>query len=626
MENLRNFLTILKNECKIVFRTKIFYVVLLPLMYFLYYSIFDGITSLTFSGYVVQILILVSMLIGYQNSVREEKENCLELLSLAKNRYTACLCKLLATEFYLLFLNICLIMVVILFGSHLQTASWIMKEAVWYMVLYFGISSIIGGLIGFLVGVFGRYKISYLILLFLGVAIGPLGKEFLELFGTLLHIPVFRNLAGIITVGQYDATQGFNYLYGFEIESKRFFHRVCYMLILFLVWQLVFWWKEHNCYNRTRKVFKSVIITVALLVVVFIQFKNPCYVQKTGHMEDSAQNLYDLLYYGEKESTNEAAEWKLNKVNIDVDTQKQLSVKGSFEGEMVEKTDTVHFTLYHDFKVNSIKMDTQALTFEQKDDVVTVSFGKALEKGEAFSLELSYDGLVSPYYFAGEKGVYLPAEYNWLPYPGQSYSMVEKENFVEANPLVVTDTVEYELHYAGTHMLCTNLEKNGDVYTGKSSAGVSLVSGHLKETKAGSAKVYYTYDYSESFASKQTEQLIKMVKDLRSKLGMDETPVKQVFLVPTKNKIIGYCEGKTSVFEDSIVTGMYPVTEEEQSYLQEEALMGILSSQSYFVSQERDIQESMIEAILKAYKKQDDATLKQCKEQLQQMENEFSDK
>lgn len=579
-------------------RTAVFHILVLPLLYFMYYSICDGITSLTFSAYVVQILILGTMLIGYQTCVREERNDCKDVMFITSNRYTMVIARLLAA---LLFVSVlCLgVLVFILVFAHFQgTKKWIVDEAILYWALYYWLVGIISVLFGQILGFFGRNKLSYLIMLLLSVSIGPLGKEFVELIATILHIKCLRTFAAAITIGQYDAYQGFNYLYGFEIESKRFYHRLMYICILYLIFNLIY------IIKRKKHISKCIIqigVFGILATITFCLYNNPDFCRKTGIMEDTAQSIYDVEYY-ENRKIDKPGEYKILSMDLDVNLFKTLKVYTEQEIEIEQNTNELNMTLYHDLKVDSVYLDDEKAQFTQKDDVITVISDKYLLKGDRMTLSIQYGGISSQYYFAGEKATYLPGYFAWVPYPGKHCAMELVNGHLRTIPLDSDSEIEYTLQCVSGKDIYCNLDENNGVYSGSSRYGVTLISGNLESVNVNGINVFYTADKNEEFIKGYIPRLIDNVERASELLSLAPTDVRNVFLIPTKSEQVGKYAGNSTVLGDTLISGIYDVGAEfKDEYLCDEALIGLLAISLDMSGLDNDAQNNLFETIQVAF-------------------------
>lgn len=599
-------------ELALVFRNKLYYIIYLPLLYFLYYSINDGITSLTFSAYVVQTLILGCMLIGFQNVVREEREKDKQILILVPNRYLMLETRTIATQIYVIVINIVLLAEIYLFTIIQKTPLWIRKEALVYWFLYFIMPSLIAVMIGQIIAMFGWRKVSYIIMLLIGISIGPLGKEFLEVIATILNTDSLRNVAGIVTIGQYDAHEPFNYLYGYEIESKRIWHRICYLLITEVLWNMICWWQE-KYFTKRKFYIKKMLLILLCLSFSISQYNQVVFCRKTGIMEDTAQVLYDYEYYSNRKNNDLQGEWLLKNIKAVVNAKKALEVIGTLDATLKKDTSTLTMSLYHDLELLSITLNGSQLIYTQSGDFIEVQLGELRKSGETLTLAFHYKGLTSPYYYAGEKAVYLPGYYNWLPYPGKKNSFIKEAGYVNTNPVYAQTDTEYLIQFESNSSVYSNLCLNNGVWSGLGGDGVTFISGNLKEIEQDGIDICVTMDKSNLFVKQATCKLIFYIDEFRAQLGLEDKQISKIIFIPTKNEKLGKYSGNTMVDGNTVISGVYEVQEQNDWYFMREALIGILAMDSDFIKLEKDLKSEFVEKFLDAYEKKDVQRLKECK-------------
>lgn len=185
---MKKFAQITFYELKMIIRTKLNYVLLPILLYFPYYSIYDGVTNLTLSGYVLQILIIGAMIISYQSFKQEYIQGYEELLQVIGRRYIQNSARLFANCIFLTLINVVILGITIIYGILQTQPEWIIHESVKYIILYFYISSIISIVIGASIASLIKNKFGYALLVFVGICIGPLGKGVCETIATMLNI------------------------------------------------------------------------------------------------------------------------------------------------------------------------------------------------------------------------------------------------------------------------------------------------------------------------------------------------------------------------------------------------------------------------------------------------------
>ena len=612
---MKEFAQITFFEFKMIIRTKLNYVLLPILLYFLYYSIYDGVTNLTLSGYVLQILILGAMIISYQSFKQEYIQGYEELLQVIGKRYILNSARLFANCIFMTLINAMILGITIIYGFYQNQPEWIIHESVKYIILYFYISSIISIVIGGSIASVIKNKLGYALLIFVGICIGPLGKGVCEAIATILNINNLNDFINAINIGQYDIYEGFNFLYGFEIESGRFIHRGIYLLSLLCVFYIIKGLKE-------KKEQLKYITTIACTVIVLLPLVNitryPIYIYKPGIIGDDAKGVHDYLFYQNSKITYEKPSFLLSKVKAIVDTRKALAVKGDFFIRISENTNRINFTLYRDFRIKEISFDDQKLSYKQEGDNIMITLPEFKKKGDEICLEIEYEGLSSNYFFSGEKAVLLPTYFNWLPFPGKTSSMYMENSLIKTSPLYINTPVSYDIDVKCHNKIASNIPSNTNHIIGTSSDGVSLISGYLYYIE-NDFRYYYTNNIPVEEMQTYTKQLLKYINMVENDLGIKETKIKQAFFAPFKEEYLAMLDTNYVVNSlkvgDTLFTSSYPevnrLTDEHYIY---EAVACIFNSNIDFGAQDVETKTKMISAYV-------DCCVRKCN-----VKTEFSNK
>ncbi|MCR5836725.1 MAG: hypothetical protein K6G88_09480 [Lachnospiraceae bacterium] len=577
---MKRFLKLFYLEMMINIRTLIYYILIMPLIFYTFFSIKDGLGDITASAYVVQILIVGTMIVGYQICTREEKDECKGILLISKCRMEMVNARALAAIVFNVIFSLIVLLVIVIFYCVGVKEKWLINEVIMYWFIYFFLVAIISTLIGQIIGNIINSKLSYLLIIFISVAIGALGKEFLELFGTTLHISLFKKISGYISVGQYDAFEKINYLYGLEIESKRLFHRLLYIALLVIILKIVMCIKQ-KC--NVSECIKQIAVSGIVCIIAFMLFSNPTFCRKTGHMEEEGKYL-------------------TKSVDMCVDVRKKLNVSVKEQIEILEDTNLIEMTLYHNLKVSSIVGEKENIDYEQNGDFITVKFNKVAKKGEVKTINIEYSGLSSQYFFAGEKATYLPGNFAWIPVPGKKMVFKEGPGFVVLNQ-IENNEVDYTVKYKSYHKVFSNLNYENGVLKGKSKCGVTLISGNMEEDKINGVHIYFTLNNKiryKNLASKILDIYDKCEEILQLKCDT----INNIYVVPTDNNVFGRYGAKTMILDDTIITGAFEVAEGEDDYLLNEILVAILSKQN-FGDLDSEAQNDILEQFTIAVKEQD---------------------
>ena len=225
-----------------------FYIILPISMFFLFFSTQRGLAEITLSAYVVQVLVLGFLFMGYQVGIRDKNHGYDQIIKKMDNSFLESIGKIIALWIYCSMINLVIILEVIILGKIYQSPSWLIIESIQYVLLYFLLSSMISAILGMLTSVIINSKVAYFVLLVIGASVGPLGVEIFQQICALLNInPMWlKSFFVWINLGQYDPYVGMNYLYGFEIESKRDMHHIVILLIVLALYFLAIKFRKHE--------------------------------------------------------------------------------------------------------------------------------------------------------------------------------------------------------------------------------------------------------------------------------------------------------------------------------------------------------------------------------------------
>ncbi len=597
---MKDFLEITLYELKTLVRTKQNHLFLPILLYFMYYSINGGVTNLTLSGYVVQILILGSMIISYQSFIQDYVQGYEELLQVIGRRHIYNSAKLFANIFFVILTNTILLLVMLIFAFYQGQPEWIIYEAVKYIILYYYISSIISVVIGASIALLIKNKIGYAVLISVGIFIGPLGKGVLETIATILNIGNLNDFINMINIGQYDVNEGFNFLYGFEIEIGRFIHRGIYLLSVITVFYIITGLKEKR---EQIKYIITIIFLVILLLPLVNETRSPRYIYKPGLIGDDAKSVHDNMYYQNLKAEYKKPTFEITKIKAVVDTTRSLEVKGDFYINVTEDTSEINLTLYRDFIIKEISFNGNALSYIQEDDNISVLFPKLINKGQEICLKIEYEGLSSHYFFCGEKATLLPAYYNWLPYAGETTSMYMENSFLKTSPLHINTPVSYDIEVKSNNKIASNIINDTNHIIGTSNTGISLISGKLYNIEDDNCRYFYTMDIPVDEMQNYVKKISEFINMIEKDLGVEESKIKQTFFVPFKEEYLATLDTNYVVnsmkIGDTLYTSSYPDVEHlNDEYYVYEAIACVFNSNMDFVVQDLDSKTNMVSAYI----------------------------
>ncbi|MBS4535126.1 hypothetical protein GOQ29_05770 [Clostridium sp. D2Q-14] len=363
---MKKLFKIITMEFRMLYRSKWNYLIIPLLLFYLFFSIRYGVSHLTLSGFLVQALMIGSMIIGYQSNTRDEKENYRELFLVIGDRHITINAKIIASYIYISCVNLIVIIFMIITSIVLKNPIWIIVEA----IIYFYLSSLISVTIGFIIGVFMKSNIAYIFIVLLSIIIGPLGRDIYEIVISRVHLDNFRRIINIVNIGQ----QGF-------------LHSLIYLFVMVIILYLSLSIKE----KKKGKVFLLYAFILILPCIALIHYNGiPNFIYKSKSMESVSQNLSAEKNYKDEQFQYTVDKYNLEKLSVNVDKKKRLEFKEDLNIRLKLDTDKLTVKLYRDVKIEEVKLDNKDLEFQQDGDNLIMHLDNKYKAGEKLNIYIKY--------------------------------------------------------------------------------------------------------------------------------------------------------------------------------------------------------------------------------------------
>lgn len=400
---------ILQLHLKLLLRTKWCWVFFPLFSYFAYGAIYDTLYNLSLSGYVTQTLIFFGAMFAYYNRIREKKEVG-EYVSILPCFRVSQIWMILAESIYIVLLLSLMTGFMLVYGIYLGTEGWLLKEAMWYCVIYFWLPCLVALSFGDILGRGTPRKFHVLVIIVVGLLVGPAMRHFrYVMMIPLCGVKIAGKIIAAISLGQASICTTADPFYGFPIEQGRIYYQ---LFILGCLWSFYILRKRRRSWRSA-----VAIILTALMLILFLNSGR--YVICDLMTEElSARENYDLFYYRDHKSFYHVGNSKIEGIKGKVKLRKNLLFEGELKLRANEKIKETSFILYHDLKIKRIE-GKNIKRFQQDSDTVRVYFDKEIQKNEAYEIQLEYEGYSSPYYYSNEKDCFLPAFFAWLPCEGE---------------------------------------------------------------------------------------------------------------------------------------------------------------------------------------------------------------
>ena len=533
-ETMRIYAAIFRSRLKIQFRIWGYYLLIPAVLYLLIdVTVKAPELSLSLTGYVTQALIFIGLIIGYHGGLRDRRQAG-EYIFVLEHSFSGKVLSFAAELCFIALVQAALLIYVLLLGILSGQEIWFFREAFMYILLYYFLPMVFCDLIGNLFSFLGEKPVLYFVLIMIGLIIGPVGRI---LFESIVDI-VFGDKAGLwltdfINIGQIDIGRGMDLFYGLQIEMKRFFHMLM-LIFMAVAFYLILGLGLYKRRGVTHYCIPLLCITVG--IIFLIRYLAPGFVQTSEASYNSfAIGFYDRMYYTGKSEERLDGSFRISKIEGEIDTRIFFSFDGRVSGKMLEDTDEIDFTLYHDLKVGSVSGEG-VKGFSQKEDTVRIYFDREMESGGDIAFSLSYCGNSSPYFYSNERAVFLPAFFNYLPCPGKGYAMSADSGGTLLRPLptYIENAVEYDFCISSANDIYTNLERqeNGR-FTGLSCRGVDILSSnHIRKYDYPDFEIISCIKMTDEFGQQAGESLIGAIDSLISVEGRKSSGKRTIILVP----------------------------------------------------------------------------------------------
>lgn len=455
-------------------------------------EMFDPGGALISTAFIIQGGIFVSMILGFSLIKEEAVCSADELFNLLPDGYISkigakCLALLTAITFFII-LTIAILYYLFWFYGVPLIYYW---QALPYLFLYWGTSFWISGIIGMLAGVFFKTRMVYPLLILIWLLIGPLNMAVFKVLMSISQVDL-NPIANFMNLGQSDPYTTYDPVYGLPLEIHRWLQKGLWVITISGLFFMAVIYKNNN---RSRHlIIKAVAVYIIIGMPLIYLFTREEQVIRT-YYETNAVRKYDLNYYRvhTKPSFENLDSFKIESYDISLISFRNLKAQVKMKVKILETTDKLVFTLYHNLRVKRVIDDNNKdLSYKQQGDQVLVSFTAPLHPEMKTTIIFDYEGTSSPYFYANEQALMLPAYFPWLPMIGSHQAMMPQGGDVIRFPLYSQNLTTYTLRYSGPEPVCTNLpQKEPNLWSGTVSQGVSLAAGMLTEIKLGKTSVYY---------------------------------------------------------------------------------------------------------------------------------------
>lgn len=252
--------------------------------------------------------------------------------------------------------------------------------------------------------------------------------------------------------------------------------------------------------------------------------------------------MADEQYYSlnSNDAIFEDADFEVENYDLNITVKNKLFVNATLTLTRRDLSE-YKFTLYHGFKIKSVKNDSgDDLAFLQdEDNFVVYNEGQNINK-----ITITYSGY-SPIFYSNIQGAFLPGYFPYYPHSG--FKPVYDIDSHGINQFVLNKPTTFNLKISSNQKIYCNLENvNKNEYCG-ATTGLTIVSGMYDDANINGLKIIYPY----LDASITLDNLKSFYNSYFDSNALPNN-IKTVFVVPDVNNIspyTAYCQ-----FSDSLDT------------------------------------------------------------------------
>lgn len=401
---------ILKLHLKLLFRNKAFWIFFPIMAYLAYGAVYDSIYNLALSGYLTQVLLFYGLMFGYFNRIKIRKETG-EYVSILPFYNRSIIFSVIAEYIFSTIILIMVSGIIIIQGVYLGSEIWILREAVIYNFIYFWLPCYTSILCGHILGNGGEKKINVVIIILLALLVGPVLRHFwYSLMALTIGETIADKVIRFISIGQTNIGTSADIFYGFQIEKFRVFHIGVIVSVLILI---------DLCLRKRINIRRGILLLMSIILCFLGYVRSGIGVNNSLTSEEiSTRSNAELAYYSNVDAVCKKTDLRIERITGDVFVCDKLRFDGKIIIQVLKDCSNADLVLYHNLKVKEIKGEN-IKDYSQNKDELTIVFDRVLKAEEKIELNIKYEGDTSPYFFANEKGCFLPEYYAWLPYSGK---------------------------------------------------------------------------------------------------------------------------------------------------------------------------------------------------------------
>lgn len=278
----------------------------------------------------------------------------------------------------------------------------------------------------------------------------------------------------------------------------------------------------HQTNKRKLKSVVCILLAAACLAVYFIPSSKV--IMDISNSQGSMADARFYRKYGD-EIKIEESDFNITDLNMDISIAFQLNATAIIKVD--NNLDNYKFTLYHGYKVKSVKINDANAEFNRQFDYLEI---KNTGNTAIDTITISYSGYSSRYY-SNMQGAILPG---FLPfYPMAGFQKVFDPHYQAFMPNSTNEPIHFDVSVSSFNQFYSNIDETDKNHFEGSARSLTLVSGLYKTVTERGIKVIYPYLDKEA----ASEEMIKtQVKEFRG-ANVDNGVINTIIIVPSLNQL-----------------------------------------------------------------------------------------
>lgn len=472
------------------------------------------------SGYIVMSAILFGLIFGLLSARREKSVHFNEILYAMPGDSIRPLAKLVAwliVSSFITLISILEILFLIWFSDSQFIYFW--DTVFQYIVIYWGITLLSSGIIGYSIEtIFPLKWWNFIIIFILWLLLSPYNY----IFDKILPL----SLLSLLNQGERIIDSTYNGFFGLNVSTTVLMKHLFLLVISIIFINISILLKKQRL-RTTKEVFIPVLsIIIFSLILLPIYYLSQSTLDLNKFTTDYTRYyLYkDIRFYSEYQTLDQVEEnnylfyeFNVNEYKIDLYHQKnKIMYNADLQINLSDaQGDWLVFTLFHDLEIISVEQNKELIEWKRDNDQLMVKWPNSLDKG---ILSIKVTGNTGAFNPITENSFFLSSSFPWYPIPGD-YKVAEMSDLYYEPQYKNLQLQKPATFYITVHekdKVFSNLtEIAPNVFYGDAK-GATLLSGNLLSKEVGTRTIVAPPDRMDNIekALLEIESSISVISEI----------------------------------------------------------------------------------------------------------------